>query len=286
MRSKILIVLLALLPIMSAAQQKSDRLRPQWVKSLPKASNQTFDYIILSADGYALSDARQNCFSELIAATGLEKGVTTVTDYASSEGEVVLWDNDRKSEYVESSFSMKSIVKGKPVTIYGIKIDEYWERDDDGKIHLKTLYMRSQIDKEPVFDKVKVTSMYGANGLWRSAIVPGWGQLYKGDQLKGGLVLGGTAVLVGGIVATETIRSDYARKINESHNVDERKLFAKRIDQFSTTRNICIGALGALYVYNIVDAIVAPGAKRIVVKKKDGGALKMDYSLTSFNLAF
>ncbi|MDE6635460.1 MAG: hypothetical protein K2K09_02500, partial [Lachnospiraceae bacterium] len=33
---------------------------------------------------------------------------------------------------------------------------------------------------------------------------------------------------------------------------------------FTTGRNICIGALGALYVYNIIDAIVAPGARRIL----------------------
>jgi hypothetical protein len=35
-------------------------------------------------------------------------------------------------------------------------------------------------------------------------------------------------------------------------------------DRMETGRNICIGAAGALYVYNLIDAIASPGAKRIV----------------------
>ena len=31
-------------------------------------------------------------------------------------------------------------------------------------------------------------------------------------------------------------------------------------------RNFCIGAAAALYVYNLIDAIAAKGAKRVIVK--------------------
>ena len=40
-----------------------------------------------------------------------------------------------------------------------------------------------------------------------------------------------------------------------------------KADNCENARNIYIGAAAALYVYNLIDAIVAPGAKRVIVKK-------------------
>lgn len=117
------------------------------------------------------------------------------------------------------------------------------------------------------YDDLEITTQYGTHALWRS-IIPGWGQFYKGCYLKGGMLIGGCAILAGGIVATENIRADYARKIGETHEIEYRKLYAKRVDQFSTVRNVCIGALGAVYLYNLIDAVASPGARRVVVRQK------------------
>ena len=41
-----------------------------------------------------------------------------------------------------------------------------------------------------------------------------------------------------------------------------------KADNWSNARNVCIGAAAALYLYNIVDALVANGRKRAVTQKK------------------
>ena len=76
--------------------------------------------------------------------------------------------------------------------------------------------------------------------------------------------------VVGGIVGVESVRADYVRKIGETHDVDYKRLYAKRADQFSTARNVLIGALGALYLYNLIDVVAAPGARRVIVNPKNG----------------
>ena len=122
------------------------------------------------------------------------------------------------------------------------------------------------------YDQFQLTTKYGVRGLWRSAIVPGWGQFHKGANLKGGLILGGSAALAVGIVYTETMRKDYYNKIVKTHNVMEKRIYKTRSDNFAMGRNVCIGALGALYVYNLIDAIVAPGARYVKIQKvnRDG----------------
>lgn len=228
-------------------------------------------YVTETAVSPTLNDARQECFSSLLQGAGFEKGVSVESDYETKDTEHSIVINGKSNDVTESHFTVNSTVKGKKVELQGIKIDEYWERRDDGKYFLTTLYARSQLDRKPSYDNLDITTKYGVHGLWRSAIVPGWGQLYKGSTLKGGLVLGGTVAFIGGIIYTETMRQDYMNKLNKTHNTDNIRSYKTRADNFAMGRNICIGGLAALYVYNIVDAIVAPGAKRIVVRKNVNG---------------
>lgn len=45
---------------------------------------------------------------------------------------------------------------------------------------------------------------------------------------------------------------------------------ATKRDHFATGRNICVGAAAALYVYNLLDAFVTPGARRVVTLRSNG----------------
>ncbi len=253
------------------ASDKSDGSKPKWMHSLPMPSNSSFIYVIETAIASTLPEARQECFSSLLQDAGFEKGISVQSDYKTNESEHSVTVNGKSKDVTESHFVARSIVKGKKVELQGIKIDEYWERRNDGKYFLTVLYARSQIDSNPRFDNISLTTKYGLTGLWRSAIVPGWGQFYKGSNLKGGLIMGGAVALAGGIVYTECMRSDYANKIAKTHNEDNKRAYATRRDNFATARNVCIGALGALYIYNLIDALVAPGARRVLVKERPGG---------------
>ena len=257
--------------LLSAQLSKSDKSKPQWLHSTLTPSNSTFIYEVVPSNAKSLKEARDLAISALILEAGLEAGQTVqskVENYEEGEQVFVNGKNNVKSTAI---IKIESTLKGEPATLTAKKIDEYWERGADGTYHLMSLYARSQVDGTPNFDDVTLTTKYGTTALWRSAIAPGWGQLYKGSSLKGGLIIGGSVAFIGGIIYTENMRQDYMNKIKKTHNTDNIRTYKTRADNFAMGRNICIGGLAALYVYNIVDAIVAPGARRVVVKKNVNG---------------
>lgn len=254
-----------------AQNTKSEQIKPQWLHKQPKPSNPTFVYETDHATGKSLDDARTKSLNGLIAASGFESGVVVLSDYKSKTVDSKVYSNGKLSDYQVDAFESNSQIKGNEVRLHVKSVAEYWTQDANGMISLTTLYAKS-LNRTPNFDDVELTTKYGAHGLWRSAIVPGWGQFYKGSNLKGGLILGGTVVLIGGIIFTENQRADYEKKIAKTHDAEIKRSYATKRDNFATGRNICIGAVAALYVYNLVDAIVAPGARRIVVNKRSNGS--------------
>lgn len=270
----ILVSLLMLfsLKIASAQTVSSDNIKPRWLHKAPAPTNSSFRYGIISAKAMSLDTARKNCLEELISSTGLSKGVIVSSEYHSNEVLSQVWIDGKFSEKIDYDATTSISMKDQETKMYIESIDEYWVRDNSGTYTLTKLYAYSGLNKAPLFDNVELTTKYGARGLWRSAIVPGWGQFHKGANLKGGLILGGTAALTAGIVYTETMRKDYINKIAKTHNAEEKRIYKTRSDNFAMGRNVCIGVLGALYVYNLIDAIVAPGARYVKIQKvnRDG----------------
>lgn len=261
----------------SAQYAKSEKIKPQWLHKQPEPTNSTFVYETDYAVGKSLDDARTKSLNGLIAASGFESGVVVLSDYKSKTVDSRVYANGILSDYQADSFEANSHVKGNEVQLHVKSVAEYWTRDLDGTVNLTTLYAKS-MNGIPNFDDVELTTKYGAHGLWRSAIVPGWGQFHKGSNLKGSLILGGTVALASGIIFTENQRADYVGKIAKTHDAGIKRAYATKRDHFATGRNICIGALSALYVYNLIDAIVAPGARRVVIRHRN--AAGQTYAVT------
>lgn len=265
-------LMLSLFIMAASAQTVSmDKVKPQWLHKLPVTTNPSFKYNLASSSATSMEAARNKCLAELISSYGLSQGVVILSEYKSNEKLSQVWNNGKLTEQVDYETNTTTSAKSKKSEIFVEKIDEYWTRDNSGTYYLTTLYARSELGRKPLFDDVEKTTKYGARGLWRSAIVPGWGQFYKGSNLKGGLILGGTVLLTAGIIFTENQRSDYIRKISKTHDANLKRQYSTKSDHFATGRNVCIGATAALYIYNLIDAIVAPGARRILVKKRSNG---------------
>ncbi len=264
-------VSLVLSPVAMAQKQASEKIKPQWTHKLPEPTNSSFMYEIVTATAPTLDAARNQCIAELIANSGMKQGVVAISDNKSSQEVSQVWENGKLTERVTGNSLTTTHAQYDAVKLYVESIAEYWERDSNGDYYLTKLYAKSELGQAPLFDNVELTTKYGARGLWRSLLIPGWGQFYKGSYLKGGLILGGCAVLAGGIVFTESRRADYVAKMSQTHDNNLINSYRNKRDIYATSRNICIGAVAALYIYNLVDAIVAPGAQRIVVKKRNDG---------------
>ena len=272
MTLKVKFMLVLMLPFFTSAafaqEMKSDKIKPQWLHKLPQPTNSTFRYEIVTASASSLETARKESLNTLITNSGFSSGVVVSSDYKSNEILSQKWNNGRLTETVDYEAQTIISTKGEERKLFVESIDEYWERDGDGSYYLTKLYAKSELEKTPLFDNLDLTTKYGVNGLWRSAIVPGWGQIYKGSTLKGAVIFGGTAILAGSIIFTENQRSDYAYKVTTTKNLELKRAYATKSNNFATGSYICIGATAALYLYNLIDAVVSPGARRIVVKER------------------
>ena len=252
-----------------AQSAKSERIKPNWIHKQPKPTNNTFNYEIDYSVASSLDEARKKSLAGLIANSGFENGVVVVSDYDSKIVDSQIVEGGKVKDVQREDVEIRSQIKGNEVSLHVKNIAEYWERDNSGTYHLTKLYAKSTSAQAPIFDNVTATTKYGARGLWRSMIIPGWGQFHKGANLKGGLILGGTAVCAAGIVFTEGLRADYNKRMLQTYDVSMIRAYQTKRDNFTTARNLCIGATAALYLYNLIDAIAAPGAQRLVVKRTD-----------------
>ncbi|MFI3301726.1 MAG: DUF5683 domain-containing protein [Rikenellaceae bacterium] len=251
--------LIALLIILAAtttevcAQKKSERIQPRWVNNAPKSSNPRQQYIVVEDLGQDITELRTN-------------SNTNLNNYIKKEVQV---KGAGKSEIQEARVNdyMQFLTKINVENYSQQKIDEYWVRTSTSHYRYYSLYAVSTTPGV-MFEQARVTDRYGARGLWRSALVPSWGQFYKGSKVKGGLILGGIVASGIGVIFTESQRSDYAYKATQTYDVNHIRTYLNKSSNYETARNICIGSAAAIYLYNLIDATVAPGAKRVKIIKK------------------
>lgn len=198
----LLVMGILLVGTVGAQPLKSDRLKPQWLHRPPVAQSSTLEYVVDVAFGKSVEEARTASLNGIVASTGFQKGVLVRSDYKTETVDRKVWKDGKLIDYTSDTFIVNSDISGKDVQLYIKDIDEYWAYTKDGNVQFTKLYAKSISEKFSGFENLEVTTKYGAKGLWRSAIIPGWGQFHKGDNLKGTLFLGGTAACAVGIIIT------------------------------------------------------------------------------------
>lgn len=271
-KTLIAIVLLVSIVAVGHAGDKSDGMKPRWMtSSLPTPKSP--GYFLLSAQGVgkSLGEARQMSLYNLTEELEHKRGLRVTSNVSAKE--IAERGSGMK---IDSEFTIEITEKGKQIDVTCRVIDEYWERKD-GRYVVTRLYAVNDPAKKGKGmnnDSFRKTTSYGAAPVFYS-LIPGVGQFYKGSNVKGGLILGGTAVGAAAIIMTENQRAIYARKMKEHpEHID---FYRNKKANWELGRNIAIGATAALYVYNLIDAAVAPGRRRVVVSKHS-----YDYSIVPF----
>lgn len=273
MNLRLLVIAAASVAMAGAAMaQKSTSPRPKWLNQLPTPTNSTFRYECHTVEAPTLEGARSMAINQAVGNSGMKNGVVVMSETLSKRKLKQHWVNGVLNETYDIDTDHKTEIKDSPQSLYLNRVAEYWEYRN-GRYYYTVAFAKSDLGTAPLFDNVVVTRNYGARGLWRSMIIPGWGQIYKGSTLKGCSILGATALCAVGITVAENQRADYVKKIKHTHDSSLIKSYRTKRDHWATGRNVCIGACAALYVYNLIDALVAPGAERLVVHNygRDGG---------------
>jgi hypothetical protein len=248
------IVLLAVLVFSIAwVYGNNDGRKPRWLSEVPVASNSTFEYKVITVYAQTASEAKGLVPQEITNYVETTQKVQ-ITSVSKMSSEV---HNGNVSE--ETSFNMMALVEGDPVNVVVKIIDEYHEAKDSQGVYFFLCAVGNPKASSVNFDRVQITDKYGVKGFWRSAILPGWGQMYKGSMGKGIAILGAEVVAAGGIVALESMRSSYVTKAKTQPHYAQQ--YYSKASNCGNIRNGFILAAGAIYIYNLVDAIVAPGSR-------------------------
>jgi hypothetical protein len=248
------------------AKQKSDSKRPAWLANTPKSPSANYSFRVVESNGSDLPSSRLMARAELRRHISSEFNIEVSEEYTNSSTTTA--NLKGISGYTENEKYIINIKSDEVVNsnIHVEKIDEYYEVTKVGGakvFKLYTLFAVSNVGKKPQFDTFRITDKYGARGLWRSAICPGWGQMYKGSKGKGITILLAEAAAIGGVIFCENERASYESKmLSQPHFM---KTYKTKVDNFETARNCCIGAAAVIYVYNLIDAMAAPGAKRLSI---------------------
>ncbi|MDE6316619.1 MAG: hypothetical protein K2L71_09205 [Muribaculaceae bacterium] len=247
------------------AAEKSDGLKPRWmVSSVPSAKSPGYVFVSAQGRGATLDEARQRALVNLTAKLEHERGLE-ITSTVSVDKTASRASGGSRSSTTSQSYSMQCTERGKQITLTTRVVDEYWERAN-GIYTVTQLYTVNDQNAAggSYADRITLTSRYGGGPVFMS-LIPGAGQFYKGSNVKGGLIMGGAVVCGAGIVAAEALRSSYANKcIEYPRDFD---FYNKRSTDWRNVRNVCIGVGVALYVYNLIDAAVAPGRRQVKVSR-------------------
>lgn len=265
MKRFVVVTGLVLLSLLSAqAQGRSDRLKPQWLRQVPASASADTRFVVAQTyNGPGVSYADE--MGGLVVGLPSDWRVSTSTAVVQVSERTI---GDRRSAGVmRQTGTIETKADGLPVSIRCARVDSYEKGNSRWALY--------QVAKgsDAVFADCVHTDRYGAAGGFLS-IIPGCGQFYKGDPLKGTLFLGGCAAGGLGIVFTEMQRQAYRSQIGQTLDVNVIRQLDAKCRNLGIARNVCIGATAAVYLWNIIDGAVAPGAKRIVFT---GNALQYNF---------
>lgn len=266
MRQRLIIAIVGALLCLPGMAQK-----PKWVDNTPKELNSTYQFIEIKSAGKSLAAARIDAKQQLAMNEQLQNAIKVSIESGLISRMNESEHNGKATSDYEEDVEIKVKTTGETYKLQAKVVDEYNAGHKGGLIQLHTLYMVAVAD-HPVFDRTYLSTSYGAAPVLMS-LIPGVGQMYKGSYVKGGLMLAGVAACGIGALLFENQRSDYKNKMKEQPQFA--KDYNTKANNNETARNICLGAAAAIYVYNLIDAAAAKGARRLTVKRADGSGLSL-----------
>jgi hypothetical protein len=205
-------------------------------------------------EGTSLENAQNNALDAIITRLAIKAGIE-VTGSIKQE----LRSSLTESSYSEEERMVKTNeIKFKTFHALFHNIHEY-SVTKNGKWELWVLYEVSNSGKTFKPYIPKYTNHYGGTALWRSMILPGWGQFYKKKTGKGVIILTTEVAAISGLAFCEMKRADNWRKSTETTNINITKEYRNRADSWELRRNIFVGVAAGVYLWNVLDAALAKG---------------------------
>ncbi|MCH5221781.1 MAG: hypothetical protein J1F05_05560 [Muribaculaceae bacterium] len=198
--------------------------------------------------------------------------------YNETRGGAVVVDSIPALAEAPTTYILKLGSEATPVTVYAQLVDYYEETEDfpDGlyEYNLYQLYAISQPNVEPQFDEFALTNRYNALPIAMS-IIPGAGQIYKGQVAKGIIILGAEVAMLAGTLYG-TFEYHHYKKLAKDHS-EFYENYISKTNTFKQLRLFCAVAGAGLYAYNLFDAALCNGARYVKITRKNEQPIKLSF---------
>lgn len=261
---------------------------PRWVtkgvKELDKGrSNDSYSFHVFhtyNADESFLAYSRFQPLLDYVKAT---YGV---------EHDALSFDSIPGAGKLPTTYYVDFMKDGEPLHVEAQLVDSYTKFDDyaDGEweYNLWQLYAISQAGVTPRFDDFKVTRDYNIESTAMS-LVPGLGQIYKGQKAKGYTIMGAEALMIIGVVYG-TVDANYYWKLEREQrklgHTDIADSYHSKAATGQQLRLFCAITGAGIYVYNLLDAAFSKGARYVEIKRKKAPSMELTFTpVMSYNEA-
>ena len=192
---------------------------------------------------------------------------------------IELGENDKAKENFEEALTLDPTLTLDPVFVSPKIIAIFSE------VKASVEASKEEIEEEPeqlippIFEKDK---RFGA--AWRSLVLPGWGQLYKGQKKKAIAIFALQTISIGATLYShfkmEQAHDEYL-KARDPDTIESRY---DRYNSYSKMRNYLVVVTAAVWMYSHIDAAVSQPIQEISEEK--GTSLIPRITPTSFTLTY
>ena len=234
---------------------------PPWVSGkLPAGSNKV-NFKIAMGEGESYDAARQSAYSMLVNEIAMEHGANISTTATNEMRQTI----DNGTIDLKQDFSSTTVIEYDSFKVTVTKVDEYSEIHQDVPLEREYAVWQIYSVDSPYASNIRLnySNKYGIEATMLS-IIPGGGQFYKQQYVRGSLFMGSEILAVGSIIYFQN-RYNYNMKCSKETPILDLEIEYNRLAQRQAmNRNIAIGAAAAIWAWNILDASLTSGRPHYV----------------------
>ncbi|MCH5240182.1 MAG: hypothetical protein J1F38_08155 [Muribaculaceae bacterium] len=248
---------------------------PRWVKKgvielNKKRSNDSYSFHIFNQSDIDKSKFKVDPFTPLLEYVD--------TTYHVDKSKLIV-DSIPGNGTLPTTYMVTFNQEGKEQSVYARLVDRFQKYEDypDGSYdyNFYQLYAISNPGySTPDFDRFTLKRKYGIKPMLMS-IIPGFGQIYKGQPAKGYSFLGVEAAMVASIIYA-TDRANHWNNLGKKYP-EFYDNYQSKASTFRQWRMFCFIAGGGLYIYNLLDAAIANGARYVEVKRNNAPNMQFSF---------
>lgn len=246
-------------------------IKPEWVrKGEPvlnqRRTNDSYEFKVFKTEDVSLTCLHENRYMPLL---NYLEGRYQSDIKTMRLDSLMLGDDSRRTirVYMETPEGWK--------TVLARPIDEYDEIDynvvSDPVFEYYQLYAVGRPDSDMVLDEITVEKPDRLIAGIMS-VIPGCGQFYKGDTIKGAALLGTGLAAAGAAIVFDRQAAAWKVAMGKGGNKES---WESKIIGMKRLRNVSLGALGGLCVFSVVDALVKDSSPVLNVRRGDGNRISV-----------